>query len=159
MGGRGTGEYVSLHVQVVYNWQFVHCLDLWSELLCGVSHPSLRPLIYPLVQITLGTLQVQPSAKYHPLRLHLIKMLLELSRSTDTYIPVASYLVEVRLVHTHDDVSPSHGWLDVWPRHCQPFTQKVRVEVHCKLWFILSECVFSLQHHKKLYVLRNSLQH
>ena len=88
---------------MVYNWQYVHCLNMWSEVLCRVSHSSLRPLIYPLVQITLGTLQVQPSAKYHPLRLHLVKMLLQLSRSTNTYIPVASYLLEVRPFH------PYHG--------------------------------------------------
>ena len=36
----------------VYNWQFVHCTDLWTQLLCE-SYPSdvLEPLIYPLVQV------------------------------------------------------------------------------------------------------------
>lgn len=82
--------------QAVYNWQFVHCLNLWSQVLSQLSHPSLRPLIYPLVQIVLGTLNVQPSAKYYPLRLHLVRLLLQLSSSTNTYIPIATYLVEVR---------------------------------------------------------------
>lgn len=80
---------------MVYNWQFVHCLNLWSQVLSQVTHQNMRPLLYPLVQTVLGALQVQPSPKYHPLRLHLIKMLLQLAVSTDTHIPMASYLVEV----------------------------------------------------------------
>ncbi len=64
-------------------------------MLAHVPHPSLRPLVYPLVQTLLGTLQVQPSAKYHPLKLHLLRMLLQLSASTGTFIPTATYLLEV----------------------------------------------------------------
>ena len=65
-------------------------------MLIQVSHPSLQPLVYPLVQTLLGTLQVQPSAKYHPLRLHLVRMLHQLSSAMDAYIPTATFLLEVR---------------------------------------------------------------
>ena len=49
----------------VYNWQFVHCLDFWSKVLGGAcssegekgGDSSLRPLIYPLVQIALGVIR------------------------------------------------------------------------------------------------------
>jgi nucleolar complex protein 2 len=39
-------------LESVYNWQFVHCTHLWTQLLCE-SYPSdtLEPLIYPLVQV------------------------------------------------------------------------------------------------------------
>ncbi len=67
-------------------------------MLVQIPHPTLRPLIYPLVQTLLGTLQVQPSAKYHPLRIHLLRMLLQLSKSTDTLLPTATYILEVSQV-------------------------------------------------------------
>lgn len=57
--------------KTVYNWQYVHSLDFWSRVLAmqcdglkeaqaGKESP-LRPLIYPLVQVTLGAI------RYHSL--------------------------------------------------------------------------------------------
>lgn len=63
--------------------------------MCHVTHASLRPLIYPLVQVMVGVVSLQPSARYYPLRLHVVRTLLQLSSSTGSYIPVASYLLEV----------------------------------------------------------------
>lgn len=49
--------------QAVYNWQFVHSLDFWSLVLSAACDKSsvaakgpspLQPLIYPLVQVTVG---------------------------------------------------------------------------------------------------------
>lgn len=53
--------------KTVYNWQYVHSLDFWSRVLsmhcdglkeaqAGKECP-LRPLIYPLVQVTLGAIR------------------------------------------------------------------------------------------------------
>lgn len=81
--------------QTVYNWQYVHCLDLWTRVLGEVHHDALRPLVYPLVQTTLGALQLQPTARYYPLRLHCVETLLNLIASTGTYIPLPPYLLEV----------------------------------------------------------------
>lgn len=64
-------------------------------MLSHVTNDSVRPLVYPLVQLMLGALHLQPSARYYPLRLHVVRSLLELSAATHTFIPVAPYLLEV----------------------------------------------------------------
>eukprot|EP00731_Ephydatia_muelleri_P015297 Em0008g1017a len=82
--------------QAVYNWQFIHCLDLWAMLLGQRrEEESLKPLLYPLIQTAVGTLSLQPSPKYYPLRLHCVRTLLELSEATGTFVPLASYLLEI----------------------------------------------------------------
>lgn len=89
-------------VQSVYNWQFVHCLDLWGRVLGHMTDAKLRPLVYPLVQVMLGTVMLQPSPRYYPLRLHLTHTLLTLSTATDTFIPTAPLLLEVLYIkHTN----------------------------------------------------------
>jgi nucleolar complex protein 2 len=91
--------------KTVYNWQYVHSLDFWSCVLsehCNSikeaeagTESQLRPLIYPTVQVTLGALRLIPTSTYFPLRFHLTRSLLRLSRATGTYIPLASALLEV----------------------------------------------------------------
>ena len=51
----------------VYNWQYVHCVDFWSLVLAKSCDPvaeatrgqesELRPLIYPLTQVSLGAIK------------------------------------------------------------------------------------------------------
>ena len=90
--------------KTIYNWQYTHSLDFWSRVLStSCSNPLLQspsasplhPLIYPLVQITLGALRLIPTPTYFPLRFHLIRSLLRLSLTTTTYIPLAPPLLEV----------------------------------------------------------------
>ncbi|KAF2163763.1 hypothetical protein M409DRAFT_25947 [Zasmidium cellare ATCC 36951] len=84
--------------KAVYNWQYVHSLDFWSRVLaahCTESTSPLRPLIYPLTQVTLGALRLIPTATYFPLRFQLIRSLLRVSLATNTYIPLAAPLHEV----------------------------------------------------------------
>ena len=91
----------------IYNWQYIHSLDFWSRVISGHcspgSNPSLKaasdsplhPLLYPLVQITLGALRLIPTPTYYPLRFQLTRSLLRISRATTTYIPLAPSLLEV----------------------------------------------------------------
>ena len=91
--------------KTVYNWQYVHSLDFWSRVLSmhcdslvearAGKQSALRPLIYPVVQITLGAMRLIPTAQYFPLRFQLTRSLLRLSLASGTYIPLASALLEV----------------------------------------------------------------
>eukprot|EP00833_Pecoramyces_ruminatium_P001290 jgi/Orpsp1_1/1175322/evm.model.c7180000053405.1 len=90
--------------KIVYNWQYVHCLRLWSRLVstyCDYttgtdeSENILFSLIYPITQIIIGTICLVPTARFFPLRFHCIRALLEINEKTRTYIPVAPYLFEV----------------------------------------------------------------
>ncbi|OKL64351.1 hypothetical protein UA08_00975 [Talaromyces atroroseus] len=91
--------------KTIYNWQYVHSLDFWSRVLsqhCNAlveaeagKQSALRPLIYPVVQITLGAMRLIPTPQYFPLRFQLARALLRISRSTGTYIPLAPILLEV----------------------------------------------------------------
>ncbi|KAJ5991805.1 hypothetical protein N7451_007529 [Penicillium sp. IBT 35674x] len=91
--------------KTIYNWQYVHSLDFWSRVLSqhcdglveaqAGKQSALRPLIYPVVQITLGAMRLIPTAQYFPLRFQMARALLRISRATGTYIPLASALLEV----------------------------------------------------------------
>lgn len=91
--------------KMVYNWQFVHSLDFWSRVLsmhCNSlleaqtgKESQLRPLIYPVVQVTLGVMRLIPTSTYFPLRFQLTRALLRISQATGTYIPLAAALLEV----------------------------------------------------------------
>lgn len=91
--------------KTIYNWQFVHSLDFWSRVLsthCNSlveaqagKESQLRPLIYPVVQITLGVMRLIPTSTYFPIRFQLIRGLLRISHASGTYIPLAPALLEV----------------------------------------------------------------
>ncbi|KAH9451186.1 hypothetical protein Pst134EB_018679 [Puccinia striiformis f. sp. tritici] len=94
--------------QAVYNWQYIHSLDFWSLVLSSAceknnqkgsskSHESnaLQPLIYPLVQITIGVIKLIPTSRYYPLRLHCIRLLMRIIQRTGTFIPLTPFLLDM----------------------------------------------------------------
>jgi len=83
-------------VLAVYNWQFIHSLELWGALLGHTgSSEAMKPLIYPLVQVVIGAAKLVPTPKYYPLRFHCAKILREISSNTGTFIPVLPFYLEV----------------------------------------------------------------
>ncbi|KAJ8923311.1 hypothetical protein NQ315_001869 [Exocentrus adspersus] len=83
------------NIQAVYNWQFVNSLRLWGNLLTVTYNKThMQQLVYPFVQICLGTIKLIPTAQYYPLRFHVLQILMDLSRDTGVFIPVLPFLLE-----------------------------------------------------------------
>jgi len=96
--------------RAVYNWSFVNSLRVWTKVLAAHGKPTaasegangvaaaadnLNALVYPLVQVSLGTLGLLPSSRYFPLRFHVVRLLLDLCDSCSIYVPLAPYLLSV----------------------------------------------------------------
>ncbi|XP_023223311.1 nucleolar complex protein 2 homolog isoform X2 [Centruroides sculpturatus] len=81
-------------VRAVYNWRYIHCLLFWMSLLSTLNQNDLESLICPLVQITIGTINLIPTPRYIPVRFHLVKGLMFLSKATDSFIPILPYICE-----------------------------------------------------------------
>lgn len=89
--------------KTVYNWQFCHSLDFWSRVISSRCHASegkkkessLKQLIYPLVQVTLGTIRLIPTAQFFPLRFYLMRSLIRLSQNSGVFIPMFPLLAEI----------------------------------------------------------------
>ncbi|KAI9279348.1 Noc2p family-domain-containing protein [Sporodiniella umbellata] len=91
---------------MVYNWQYIHCIDFWSDVLNTFAKPildeeqdevesPLKPLVYPLAQVAMGVIGLIPTPQYYPLRFHVLKCLSSLLHHTNTFIPLAVYVLEV----------------------------------------------------------------
>lgn len=89
--------------KIVYNWQFCHSLDFWSRVLSFACNPEkeqgrespLRQLIYPLIQLTIGTARLIPTPQFFPLRFYLIRSLIRLSQNTGVFIPIYPIISEI----------------------------------------------------------------
>ena len=92
--------------RIVYCWQYMHCLKLWTAVLaatCGKSSDAngddemtlMRSLIYPLVEIIFGTARLIPTTRHLPLRLHCVRYLQQLAAASELFIPTTSILLDV----------------------------------------------------------------
>ncbi|KAH7108093.1 Noc2-domain-containing protein [Auriculariales sp. MPI-PUGE-AT-0066] len=88
--------------KLVYNWQFIHSVDFWCLLLARASEldksgveNNVQPLIYPLVQVILGSISLVPNPRSFPLHLQLMRSLLRLIQQTKIYIPFLPSIVPI----------------------------------------------------------------
>lgn len=103
------------NLQSVYNWQFVNSLRLWGNLLSVTCNkPQLQQLVYPFVQVCLGTIKLIPTAQYYPLRFHIVQILIDLSKDADVFIPVLPFLLEVLTTY---DFNRKHQKVSMKPLH------------------------------------------
>ncbi|KAI9354648.1 Noc2p family-domain-containing protein [Pilaira anomala] len=91
---------------MVYNWQYIHCIDFWSDVLNAYAVPMvdedgdqvespMKALIYPLTQVAVGVIQLIPTAQFYPLRFHVLRSLNSLIHNTKVFVPLATYVLEV----------------------------------------------------------------
>ena len=86
--------------RVVYCWQYIHCLKLWTAVLCSAAGQSddeaqlMRSLIFPLTEVIFGVIRLVPTTRHLPLRLHCVRFLQQIAASSEQYIPTTSVLLE-----------------------------------------------------------------
>lgn len=84
------------HKLAVYNWQYINSLHLWAMLLQQtVDDPKMKSLYFPLSMIISNTIKLVTTAQYYPLRFHLTKILIDMSRESGLFIPILGFLVDV----------------------------------------------------------------
>jgi len=101
----------------VYNWQYVYAVRVWAKLLSQTvdrfskdKNDALRPLLYPLIQTTIGALKLVPTAKYFPLRFHLVRALVQIGESTGVYIHVSGFILDtLESAEMKRNAKPSSG--------------------------------------------------
>jgi len=118
-------EPTSDSIRAVYCWQYMHCCKLWVAVLAA-NPDELQQLYYPITELLLGIIRLVPeNVKYLPLKFHVIRLLQQLSSSTDIFIPTLSFLLDV--------LDDSKNWIH--KMHKQPLrtTQIIRLPFLLKL--------------------------
>ncbi|KAK5640710.1 hypothetical protein RI129_009257 [Pyrocoelia pectoralis] len=96
------------NTQTVYNWQFINSLKLFGTVLSAkYDKPEMQPLVYPFVQVCLGTVKLVPTAQYFPLRFQIIQILTDFSKSTRVFIPILPLILEVLTIY---DFNKKRNW-------------------------------------------------
>jgi len=82
--------------QIVCNWQFIHSVHLWVQLLSDTNSDILEPLMYPLVQLITGAIRlVYTQVAFYPFRFHLCHRLIQLSAATGKFVPILPYYLDI----------------------------------------------------------------
>ena len=81
----------------MYSLQVICSLDLLESLVSRYgSEPKdvLNPMIYPLVQVVMMTVTLVPSSRYLPLRFHVLKTILAISKNAGVFVPLSSMIMD-----------------------------------------------------------------
>lgn len=88
-------EPTSDSIRAVYCWQYIHCCKLWVAVLAA-NPDDLNQLFYPITELLFGVIRLVPEhVKFLPLKFQAIRLLQQLSSSTDIFIPTLSFLLDV----------------------------------------------------------------
>ncbi|CAO3583304.1 unnamed protein product [Absidia cylindrospora] len=85
----------------IYTWQYISCLDFWSNVIAVTCNPELGTtspmlaLLQPIVDLSLHTIKLNPTSQFLPLRIHVIRSLIALIDSTGFYVPLAPFIFEI----------------------------------------------------------------
>ncbi|KAI6184248.1 Nucleolar complex protein 2-like protein [Aphelenchoides bicaudatus] len=105
-------------IKTVYNWQYVLGLYLWASVLVyGNEHKDeftgvdwINELIYNVIQITMGLIGVFTAPRFVPLRLHCVRILLQIQVHCDMFIPTLSLAADcLNDLIQIDKTKPSQG--------------------------------------------------
>jgi nucleolar complex protein 2 len=80
----------------VSSWQHINCLSVWGKVLDAYSsQEQMKLLVYPYIQIVLGTIRLLNSPRFAPLRLQCAAMVIDVTRPSRTLVPLASCLADI----------------------------------------------------------------
>lgn len=80
----------------IANWQFINCLRLWCSVASIYNAKSLLgPLVYPLLEIVIGTIRLFPSPSLYPMRFILIRCVIQVATAAHVYVPAVIHCMEV----------------------------------------------------------------
>ena len=83
-------------LQAIFNWQYLHCLRVWAQVIAEYpGETQLKALVFPLTQVITGVMKLALSPRLIPFRLHCVVLLHRLAASSETFIPTASYLLDI----------------------------------------------------------------
>ena len=142
------------NIRTVFNWQFLTALRTWGVVVSTYCDAKqLGMLIYPVVQLGMGLMDLFASPRMYPMHLHTIEMLNHIAARSGTYIPIASYLLRIlqspsmSLAAGHNKKGPATGDEDTMDLQ---FAMRVRKKQAKSLLYrtnIWLECLFLLLEH------------
>ncbi|KAI7899002.1 Noc2p family-domain-containing protein [Cokeromyces recurvatus] len=148
----------------VYNWQYIHCIDFWADVLNTFSNSMmvteegeqvespLKSLLYPFTQVAVGVIQLIPTAQFYPLRFHIIRTLTSLIRNTNIFIPLATFILEVLEGSVaREKAKKSNTGL---PTEWELVLKVNKKNVHTRMYQdeVLNQCAIALKNYYKEYI-------
>lgn len=82
--------------KTVLNWQFANCLILLSNLITSQEESSpVKSLTHQVIQLNLGAINLLHSPRYYPFYCHLLDNLIDLSESSNLFIPILPIILRI----------------------------------------------------------------